>query len=301
MTRPRRIASVVTTLALVAVLAPDARGQEGAQAPAGGRALAGTIVDVAGAPVAYAYVQEEGGARYVVTDKDGRFRIARIEAGRHAFTARRLGYYPIRFDADLAGDSTVSVTVTMAPHAKVLQEVWVEAERPANYSESLDRRGFYRRLHDRTLGAGTGHFIMPEELEQRNPTRLTQMLNALPGVSVQMIGGSQDRAGQGGVPMGRGSNCTLGLVLDGQRVDYAGGSSARTMRIVSMGTTRATSPTASMGGLTARTGQTFDQLINPADVKAMEVYPSAVGVPVEFAGLTRGCGLVVVWTKRRDG
>jgi hypothetical protein len=295
----RRMMFAVAVLTAISV--SPVRAQQQAPTALARRGLVGTIVDLAGAPVPFAYIQEVKGDRFTVSDKDGRFRFPPVESGYHSFTARRLGFYPTQFDADLTGDSTVTVSLTLAPNARILKQVSIEGDRPRNYTEGLDRQGFYRRLQERSLGAGTGHFIMPDDMARRHPNQITQMLQALPGVSVVAMG--FDRAGQGSVPVGRGGSCTLGLVLDGQRVEYSGSSSAQTLRIQSKQTQIAKGQTRedAIGGGDIKSGaMTFDQLINPSDVRAIEVYPTAVGVPLEFASHTRGCGLVVVWTKR-DG
>ncbi len=43
----------------------------------------------------------------------------------------------------------------------------------------------------------------------------------------------------------------------------------------------------------------LEYVVNPRDVKAIEVYPRDAGVPVEFDDPNDGCGSIVIWTGAR--
>ena len=282
---------------LVLALATPARAQQAppAAAPPSGRALVGRVTDTAGVGIPHAYVFVQRDARFAVADDEGRFRLVRLDSGRVAVGVRRLGFKPVHFALDFSGDSAIEVELRLRPAPRVLDTVTVAAS--PNYSEFLDLQGFYRRMYESKHGVSLGHFILPEEIQRRNPPFISQMLEGLGGINVAPLrGGSRE----GSVPTGRAGTCSLGLVLDGVRMDYAGGDGGSSPGFATPAASRAR---AGRGRASGRASQStsFDNLVPTMDVKAIEVYPSAVSVPSEFAPFVRGCGLIVVWTKRRDG
>ena len=49
-------------------------------------------------------------------------------------------------------------------------------------------------------------------------------------------------------------------------------------------------------------GDDIDQIVQPQDVAAIEVYKSSAETPMQFQGADGGpCGTIVIWTKRRVG
>lgn len=43
----------------------------------------------------------------------------------------------------------------------------------------------------------------------------------------------------------------------------------------------------------------LDELVHPSDISAIELYPSGAGAPARWSGMDAGCGVIMVWTKRR--
>jgi hypothetical protein len=261
------------------------------------RGVVGSVRDTSGIAVAHAYVSVRGSQRSTITGADGRFRLDRLASGVIYLDVRRLGFRPAAMEVDLSGDSLITVDVAMIPAPSTLAAVGVEGD-PAGYSRALDYAGFYRRVQERRTGVGGGTFIPPEELEQRRPTMVTQVLRGLPGVTVARAEVRTSGGQMGYIALGRGERCPLGLVLDGQRVEYL--SHQRESEI----TQRIKSPTPAGGGQSRAAGgdmsTTIDAMVPAHSVKAIEVYPSAASVPKEFLSFTNssGCGLIVVWTKR---
>ncbi len=51
-------------------------------------------------------------------------------------------------------------------------------------------------------------------------------------------------------------------------------------------------------GGTASGGLSLDDLVNPFNIEALEVYPGPEGVPVQYSGYLSPCGAILVWSKR---
>jgi len=256
-----------------------------AQSTASDRVLNGTVVDSAGRPVAFAHVAQRGSARYAVTNANGVFRLALDPATREVVVIRRIGFSPAEVQAPTTPDSA-ALRVVVASAPSTLPTVRIEGRGDA-YDQYLDRQGYYRRMGKATT---SGTFLSRDLIERRNPTELTQLLRDVPGVQVVARGG---RAGKGNVPVGRGT-CALGLVVDGRRVEYHAppreSLQPRIRSIVSG------SPAPALDESPTRVAESFDELVDPQQLAAAEVYPTAVSVPAEFQHLARSCGLVVVWT-----
>lgn len=52
------------------------------------------------------------------------------------------------------------------------------------------------------------------------------------------------------------------------------------------------------GGYRRPAGDLVDDLLNPFNIEAIEVYPSPAGVPVQYAGYLSPCGVIIAWTRR---
>jgi hypothetical protein len=46
-------------------------------------------------------------------------------------------------------------------------------------------------------------------------------------------------------------------------------------------------------------GAELDEVVQPADIAAMEIYASFAGIPAQFFDRTATCGTLVVWTRSR--
>jgi len=172
---------------------------------------------------------------------------------------------------------------------RALDPVTIDAS-SGGYNEYLDRSGYYRRM----AHAIDATFITSQQLTQRNPTEITQMLRNVSGVRIVSMGGMK-RGVKNSVPLGRGGLCVLGLVVDGKRVEFEAPSvEAIQPRIPAMVNGRRVSalndPSSGIQG-------TIDELVPPSMVAAIEVYPSAASVPNELQHHVHACGLIVVWTK----
>ena len=127
--------------------------------------------------------------------------------------------------------------------------------------DALHAVGFDSRRH-----SSSGHFITPEDIERRNPMMFTDLLQTIPGFRVTNVG--------------------MGRMLQSTRT-----ASGTTDGCVNIFVDRA--PFAQM------TPGDLDDAFRPADIGAIEAYPSATDAPAEFHVNGHACATIVMWTKTR--
>jgi hypothetical protein len=227
--------------------------------------VSGTVTDSAGQPVAYVTI--DGGRYRTLTNAVGDFRIL-VPAGEAVnFAARRIGYLPSNFRAEKGADTTMSISLQRL--AVLLSTQVVRAQQQVR---SLEMRGFYERMSDAERGALVGEFVTPEEVEMRNPQRVTQLLEQRRGITVRRMGRCQNVAacfyvtGTGG--------CAATIYLDGQRLNRL----------------------ASAAG-DINQAPALDELVGITSVSGIEVYPRGQSAPAKYQGLSGTCAIVVIWTK----
>jgi TonB family protein len=218
--------------------------------------LEGTVRDSAGAQIAGADVRVVGTRLSTVSGEDGTFHLNMVPSGTAALSVRRLGFAPDTVRVAVHDGATSTIGIVVREVARELPSVVVRAQRQHRYTGYL--AGFYER-RDR----GFGRYITADDIAQRNPRQLSDMLRALPGIYV-----GTDRFGQTHLRL-RGNTCAPVVFLDG----------------------------------TPAVAAEFDvDALSPDDVSAIEVYSGPASVPAEFVvpfGDT-ACGTIVIWTRHRD-
>ena len=215
--------------------------------------LTGKVVNAAGAPVANARVDVSGTGNATLSREDGSFGFADLPSGTQALVVRQLGFEPVEVAVELSGRAPKQVTVTMSKPARVLDPVAVVAEKS---KDGLDQVGFAQRKKN-----GFGYFMGPDEIQQRQATRMTDLFRTVP--SLRIVPSGMDyvvesaRDAQGGC---------VNYVVDGAPYKslFAGD---------------------------------VDRLMPPNDVAAIEVY-SGSSTPAEFQ--TPGnssCTTIVMWSR----
>lgn len=251
--------TALLTLACLAVSAASANGQDR-------RTISGTVTDTAGRPLSYVTI--DGGPRFrTLGNAAGEFTLTVPAKERLDIAVRRIGFLPAKLRVEPGGDTTVNVSLQQL--AVMLTTQFVRAQQLVR---SLEYRGFYSRMLEQTRGALVGEFVTPEEIEMRNPQRVTQLLEQRRGIQVRRMGSCQVIArcyrvtGTGG--------CAATVYLDGQRLN------------------RLSSAAADIGSAPA-----IDELIPATGVSAVEVYPRGSSAPPRFQSLAGTCAIVVIWTK----
>ena len=130
-------------------------------------------------------------------------------------------------------------------------------------SEALERRGFYERMRGVERGINRGYFITPEDLEQRRPNYITQMLENYP--SIRVSGRSLEFARILGT-----GDCRMTVYLDGTGV---------------------------IGKFDQRSEDPINTIVKPSEIAGVEIYPRASAAPPAYQGLSGLCGVVLIWTR----
>ncbi len=204
-------------------------------------------------------------------DEEGRFVLVRVNPGSFRLRVRHSSFIETvtpRWWVEAGEVLTVSIRVD--PEVIPLAPLEVTA-RARSHSPVLS--GFYDRL-DRGV---TGTFITRDEIVERNPTRVTELLELLPGVTLDHAQGGNARTvvmarslpGFATPPGARGDHsCPVQIYVDGILATRGG----------------AASP---------------DELATPLDLEGVEVYRGLGGVPAEFLTPEARCGVIALWTRRR--
>ena len=215
--------------------------------------LTGRVVNAAGAPVANARVDVSGTGAATLSREDGSFGFSDLPSGTQALVVRQLGFEPVEVAVELTAKAPRQVTVTMSKPARVLDPVAVHAEAS---KDGLDQVGFSDRKK-----TGFGYFMGPDELNDRQATRMTDLFRTIPSLRITPSGNDyiveSARDATGGC---------VNYVVDGAPYKslYAGD---------------------------------VDRLMPPSDVAAIEVYTGS-STPVQFqqAG-SSSCTTIVMWSK----
>lgn len=166
------------------------------------------------------------------------------------------------------GRDTV-IDVVMMPIPQLLAEAQVKA---AATIRSLEIRGFYRRLDDRNRGILNGAFVTAEEIDQRNPPRISWMIDGLQGVRVVKARNPLKRNyALAWDILGR-RGCPMTIYLDGMRLN-------------------------SLSQANNSLRQYLDEIVSPTSVVGIEVYGTLGRAPPEYQSVSTTCGVVLIWTR----
>lgn len=227
-----------------------------------------------------------------VTDDEGSWLLDAPNPGVYFVEAKRLGYQPW-IDGPLEiqpGDAPVFVYHLRAA-AIPLDPVEISAAATERY---LQLSGFYERQR-----SDFGHFMTPEDIQRRQAARITDMLVGLPGVRLLDVGGGaggrhiQLRGGS----LRRDGICRPRVFVDG--LLFMRGDS-RPLGVDDFGRPEqreALEQDSDFARLFR--GSSLDDIGHPSTIAAVEIYRSAVQVPVQFGGtsIQTQCGVIVIWTK----
>lgn len=205
---------------------------------------------------------------YAVTEQDGRFSFkphddkwVRVEVSAVGYAQTTSpGLWMIR-NRDFA-----ALEIRLAPNVVLLAPLEIVALSPPRTSPVLENVE-YRRTR------GFGIQITRQDIEERQPLYISDILVELPGVYAERRG---SRAGGRSLRMGRalpglgGGECPVQVFLDGMQATRE-----------------------NPGG-----DVLIDDLVSPLDVEVIEVFRGLGSVPPEFLTPHARCGVIAVWTKR---
>jgi hypothetical protein len=221
-----------------------------AQARPGG--ISGVVRDSLGQPIANVEITDLAAAKSVRTDSLGHFLLAEVPSGNVDITFRRLSYAPVVLLIAIPPADTTEVQVVLGVVAQELKGMVVQA-----HPEQLRQLVAFESRRKR----GIGHFITRNQIEDRHPLVLSDMLRPLPGAS--LINADNGRTAVRFSRVAR-NNCPPQFFVDGIEV----------------------------------TGFSIDDM-PPGDVEGVELYAGSAGLPPEYNRLhgTSICGTVIIWTR----
>jgi hypothetical protein len=246
-----------------------------------------TVLKVIGSdsvPVPFAWVAVQGGTGSV-TDERGQLSMG---AGRHqtlTVEVRRIGYKP--WYGKLEVPDTAAVLTVMLP--RIVQELAGVTITGEPIKSRLEQAGFYDRWLMRQKGALSATFIGPEEIEKRRPSRITDMLEGVLGVSLMHT----NRGGM--IAKGIGGTCYMTVLLDGQRLCPPIGCNAFANNGPSLQRPISYSRDSTVDDMTVN----INQYVNPNDVAAIEVYARGGNMPISLQSVDNACGVIAIWTGSR--
>src|SRR5687768_8543654 len=156
----------------LACFSANATAQEGNLGLGG---IRGIVRDSLGLAIIGAQVSIRGSQLIAETDDSGRFELAKVRPGMLSLRFRRLGYQPDTVELLVLAGKTVPLEVTLSRLMVSLSPVVVTGH--ANLTGW--REGFYHRRN-----AGFGHFFTAADIDKRNPGRMSDMFQTIPGVRI---------------------------------------------------------------------------------------------------------------------
>jgi Carboxypeptidase regulatory-like domain/TonB-dependent Receptor Plug Domain len=219
------------------------------------RMIRGVVTDTANRPLVGAFVSIVSEQRSALTDSAGRFVLTNLVPGAVFVRVRRVGYAPRSFATNVSAVDAVLIDIPLEALGQRLSRVTVQADGTAGNAKL---RGFYERKQ-----MGSGQFLTRDQFADRNPLRITDLMNRFSGVVSGNDGNGRRQI------YGRG-RCLMAFYLDGIYMNVLSNSS-------------------------------IDDFIDVYEIDAVEVHTSTIGMPPEFSGRTNGCGVIAAWTRGKSG
>jgi hypothetical protein len=222
--------------------------------------LAGIVTSINETPVADVRIKLVSTTLLVLTGADGRFRMAGVPSGTQILDVRALGYRPILAPIEIAAGETLHVQVTLEAEPVRLESMEVTAE--------IDPPAQLRGFHERRARGG-GVFFTRADIEELQPRLFTDLLRRVPGIRLQAV---------------RGPSGSSFMAVAGRAIGSPGARACPMLYYVD-------------GVPFPVTGDIgINNLIQPEDVAAIEVYSGASRVPPQFHTTSAHCGVIVIWT-----
>ena len=233
-------------------------------APAAAQGIYGQVVDDAsGAPLEGARVvlldAEERTVEETFSDSEGYFRLDVPRRGSWVVAADLIGYGSVA-SAPIAAapGERIEVAIHLTVEAVAVDETVVVTGRMT--SMNADLQAFYNRM-DRGERSGIGDFLGRDQIDRLRPLEPSDLMRSMTGVRV--VRGSRGKGK--GLRMG-GGECVPAIFIDGTQINRS------------------------------NINDSVDDFVAAQAIEGIEVYrgPQQVGRFHDF----RGCGLVLVWTRR---
>ncbi len=233
-----------------------------------GRTVSVLVLDESDRPVGTAGIELISRAQRLraVTDSAGIARIVGLVGDSVTILVRSIGFFSTRIEARVE-ELGENVTIYLDRQPYGLRAVDVRDNSPS----STRLADFEARLRSRTASAS----VTRDQIEHRNPVRLSQMLRGISGLRIADSLGSMvaiSTRGMKSVPAGGGIAlvpCVLRVMLD---------------------------------GIVLPALSDLDKVV-PRDVHGVEVFFGAASIPPSLGGMRSDnwCGLIAIWTRSGGG
>jgi hypothetical protein len=250
-------------------------------------ALAGVVLDAGlRTPIEGAEVLLPQFGEATITNSMGRFTFPTLPAGAVDIEVSRLGYATRNGKVHVDFNRTVQLEILLSTEPVELDPIIVTAVRQRIVLPGLE--GIESRIN-----SGWGKFVLEEEIQDRKPSRLTDMLRET-GVEVMNNGQSIYMRRTGCGPM---------VYIDGVKVTHL----PRSKSFMTPSTAISMSPMVKRGARSRLTGyenaeaeaaSAVNDIVHPMDVVAVEVYRGPAEVPGEYLDSNAQCGVILIWTRR---
>ena len=219
----------------------------------------GIVTDSNLVPLRGAFVSVLNSSIRVGTGPNGRFRITRIPPGQFLLIVRRGGYRPTSAMIDVLARDTLRLAYTLAAApANMLEGVNVTEKAVSLRMMEFEQR---RKL-------GMGQFLTAEQIDRAGSVYATELMR-------------------------RFSNMTVSPSRTQSMTEYFALSN-REAGSLTMG---ACPLTVYVDQVPMPTPFNLDLLPTPKSIGGIEVYGGSATIPMQYSGMNRGCGVILVWTK----
>lgn len=237
-------------------------------------ALRGIVVEEGtNRPLAGVVVMLDRTFQQTVTDQAGRFLLTDLPLGVRQLLFRSIGHIPTRMQVTLTQGDTARADVALITDPLRLDSISVTAPSNRRLNPRLVEFEERRRM-------GIGFFLDSAYLRRADGRRMSDVLREAPSIRVlpSLDGGSTIRYYAASIRRRgvSGEACLMSVYMDGVPMYRSGGPGG--------------------GGFGAPVD--FSRDINISSLDAVEVYASAAEVPVEYAGQSADCGVILLWTRR---
>jgi hypothetical protein len=223
--------------------------------------VAGRVTEaIGGLPVGGAVVELNGNL-IAVTNANGVFNVPNVPLawGPNEFNVRHLSYAEVNESVWLVNPNEVfAFDVVLIPVPLTVPEIVVDIDRTLLVYGRM--KPFYERR-----ASGLGFFFTRQEIIDRNPIMITDVLNGLPGVQLVTLGLTQVQVTFTRAGRGLSDPCP--------------------------------SPDLYFNGALVQGGFFLNDIIDPEQVEAMEIYRGTAETPQQFQKPGSTCGAIVIWTR----
>jgi hypothetical protein len=224
----------------------------------GNSTITGRVTDNDGHPLRNVDVQVIGTDAKARTGGDGAFSLGGVSPGTRALALRQVGYAAETVAVDLEAHRTKQVIVSLRSAVPVIDTVRVMA---AQKMRQLDMVGFNDRR-----SRGDGQYVTAEEIERRNPSRLSDILNGKRGIQIYKGVASNTRG------------LTTVVASAGIEKNYCIGFQVF------------------VDAVPMPIPFDLDQ-ISPRTIAGIEIYSGTATVPSLLRGGNTTCGVIALWTR----